>query len=61
MTTVIVVRAALREHEEKGKRLETLRAHLTQGIDQADRGEFVDDFNIERVISDADRRASDRT
>ena len=54
-----VVRAALREYEDKGKRLEALRTHLAQGIEQADRGEFVDDFNIEKVISDADRRATD--
>ena len=56
-----VVRAALREYEDKGKRLESLRVHLAQGIEQADRGEFVDDFNIEKVIANADRRASDRT
>lgn len=56
-----VVRAALREYEDKGRRLEALRAHLAQGIEQADRGEFVDDFNIEKVIANADRRASDRT
>jgi len=56
-----VVRAALREYEDKGRRLEALRAHLAQGIEQADRGEFVDDFNIEKVIANADRRASDQT
>ena len=56
-----VVRAALREFEDKGVRLETLWAHLAQGIDQADGGEFVDDFNIEQLISNADRRASDHT
>lgn len=55
-----VVRAALRELEDKGKRFETLRAHLAQGTEQADRGEFVDDFNIERIISNADLRASER-
>lgn len=45
-----VVRAALRELEDKGKRLEALREHLAEGAGQAGRGEFVADFDIERVI-----------
>jgi antitoxin ParD1/3/4 len=48
-----VVRAALRELEDKGKRLEALRAHLADGADQAASGTFVQDFDIERVIADA--------
>ena len=48
-----VVRAALRELEEKGERLAVLRAHLAEGADQAARGEFVVDFDIESVISQA--------
>lgn len=48
-----VVRAGLRELEDKGKRLEALRAHLAQGAEQAERGEFIPDFDIEKVISRA--------
>ena len=48
-----VVRAALRELEDKDKRLEALRAHLAEGAEQAARGEFVEDFNIEDVITRA--------
>ena len=53
-STSEVVRAALRELEDKGKRLEALRAHLAEGALQAERGEFVDDFNplsiLERLV-----------
>ena len=54
-----VVRAALREYEDKGRRLAALRTHLTEGIEQANRGEFVDDFDIETIISNAGIRAPD--
>ena len=36
-----VVRAALREYEDKRRKLDALRAHLTEGIEQANRGDFV--------------------
>lgn len=55
-----VIRAALRELEERGKKLETLRAHLGEGLAQADRGEFVEDFDVENVISGARKRADGR-
>lgn len=45
-----VLRAALREFEEKTKRMEALRAHLAEGAGQAARGEFADDFDIEELI-----------
>ncbi len=48
-----VVRAALRELEDKGKRLEALRAHLAQGAEQAARGEFIEEFDIEKIIQQA--------
>ncbi|MGD9981641.1 MAG: type II toxin-antitoxin system ParD family antitoxin [Hyphomonadaceae bacterium] len=51
-----VIRAALRELEERGKRLEALRAHLDDGAKQAKRGEFVD-FNVEDVVARAKKRA----
>ena len=55
-----VVRAALREYEDKRRKLDALRAHLTEGIDQADRGDFVDDFDVEVLVSNANKRLSDR-
>lgn len=48
-----VVRAGLRELEDKGRRLDALRAHLAEGADQAARGEFLPDFDIENVITQA--------
>ena len=47
-----VVRAALREMEDKGRRLDALRAHLGEGADQAAQGEFVA-FDIQDVIDRA--------
>ncbi len=55
-----VVRAALRELEERGKKLEALRAHLGEGLAQADRGEFVENFDVEDVINEARQRADGR-
>lgn len=51
-----VVRAALRELEERGKRLEALRQHLDEGVRQAKRGEFVD-FSVGDVVDRAKKRA----
>lgn len=48
-----VVRAALRELEDRGKRLEALRKHLAEGAEQAARKDFVEDFDIEAVIERA--------
>ena len=47
-----VVRAALREMEDKGRRMDALRAHLREGADQSARGEFVA-FDIGDVIGRA--------
>jgi antitoxin ParD1/3/4 len=52
-----VVRAALRELEDRGKRLEALRAHLAEGAEQAARRDFVEDFDIDEVIERAKSRA----
>lgn len=52
-----VVRAALRELEERGKRLETLRGHLAEGARQARQGEFVDDVGVADIIDRAKKRA----
>lgn len=51
-----VVRAALRELEERGKRLEALQAHLAEGEAQARRGEFVE-FAVGDVVERAKVRA----
>ena len=48
-----VVRAALRELEDRGKRLEALRKHLAEGAEQAARKDFVEEFDIEDVIERA--------
>ncbi|MCB1807260.1 MAG: type II toxin-antitoxin system ParD family antitoxin [Candidatus Competibacteraceae bacterium] len=50
-----VVRDALRELEERKNKLDILRAHLAQGAAQAARGEFVEDYSIESVISELDQ------
>lgn len=50
-----VVRDALRSLEERRSKLEALRTHLRQGAAQAERGEFVEDYSIEKVISDLDQ------
>ncbi|MGD9814260.1 MAG: type II toxin-antitoxin system ParD family antitoxin [Hyphomonadaceae bacterium] len=51
-----VVRAALRELEERGKKLEALREHLAEGAEQAARGEFVE-FSVQDTIKRAAERA----
>lgn len=51
-----VVRDALRTLEERKSRLDALRAHLSEGAGQAARDEFVDDYSVDRVIAEADRR-----
>ena len=53
-----VVRAGLRELEDKGRRLDALRAHLAEGADQAARGVFLPDFDMETVIAQAKSAAA---
>ena len=48
-----VMRAGLRELEDKRRRLAALQTHLAEGAGQAARGEFVTDFDIEDVITEA--------
>ncbi len=50
-----VVRDALRELEERKHKLEALRAHLKQGAEEAKRGEFVEGYSIENIISELDQ------
>ncbi|GMU69316.1 MAG: antitoxin ParD [Steroidobacteraceae bacterium] len=49
-----VVRSALRVLEERKTKLEALRAHLAEGAAQAARGEFVQDYSIDKLIAEAD-------
>ncbi|MET0547500.1 MAG: type II toxin-antitoxin system ParD family antitoxin [Caulobacterales bacterium] len=55
-----VVRAALRELEERQKKIEALRAHLAEGVAQADRGEFVEPFTVDELIERAEARLKAR-
>ncbi|MEM9763233.1 MAG: type II toxin-antitoxin system ParD family antitoxin [Pseudomonadota bacterium] len=55
-----VVRAALRELEDRSKKLESLRAHLGEGLAQADRGEFVDGIDAESLAATAVARTAGR-
>ncbi len=50
-----VMRAALRELEDKGRRLQALQAHLAEGAAEAARGEFVA-FDIGEVMGRAKSR-----
>ena len=49
-----VVRDALRTMEERKSKLEALRA---QGAQQAQAGDFVEDFSMDALISDLDNEA----
>ena len=50
-----VVRDALRHMEERNSRLAALREHLTEGEAQAKRGEFVEDFSMDRLLTELDQ------
>lgn len=52
-----VVRAALRELEERGKRLKALQDHLAEGAQQARKGESVE-FSVDDVLKRARKRAA---
>jgi len=49
-----VVRDALRHLEERKDKLNSLRAYLADGADQAKRGEFVEDYSIDNIIDELD-------
>ncbi len=55
-----VVRDALRDMEVREAKLEALRAHLDEGARQADAGEFVDDFSVEKLIEELDAELDSR-
>lgn len=49
-----VVRDALRTMEAREARLAALRAHLNEGAAQAQRGEFVEGYSLDRLVTEAD-------
>ena len=49
-----VVRSALRVLEERKTKLEALRAHLAEGALQSSRGEYVQGYSVEKLITEAD-------
>lgn len=49
-----VVRDALRTLETRNTKFETLRKHLGEGEIQARNGEFVKDYSVDRLLSQAD-------
>lgn len=51
-----VVRAALRELEEKSQKLEALRLHLAEGADQAAKGLYADDWSVADIVSRSQAR-----
>ena len=51
-----VVRAALRQLEDRSKTLEALRDHLAEGADQAARGIHSDDWSVDGIIDRAGAR-----
>lgn len=52
-----VVRDALRAMEERKSRLHALRTHLAQGANQAEDGDFVDNFTMAALINELDNEA----
>lgn len=50
-----VVRDALRTLEERKTKIAALRSHLRQGAEQANSGQFIDDFSMDALINDLDR------
>ncbi len=51
-----VVRAGLRQLEDKSKTLEALRAHLAEGAEQAAKGIHVEDWSVEDILTRAESR-----
>ncbi|MEY2758772.1 MAG: hypothetical protein RIR33_2550 [Pseudomonadota bacterium] len=51
-----VIRAGLRELEERKEKLEKLRAHLDEGLAQVDRGESAEMPSTDELIREAKKR-----
>lgn len=50
-----VVRDALRLLEERKHQLAALRVHLAEGAAQAEKGEFVGDFSVDKLLTELDQ------
>ena len=50
-----VIEAGLRQLEAQDEKLTRLRAHLAEGIAEADAGDFVDDYSIDAIMAEADQ------
>ena len=51
-----VVRAALRQLEDRSKSLDVLRAHLAEGAGQAAKGIHVDEWSVDDILKRAGKR-----
>ena len=51
-----VVRAGLRQLEDKSTALETLRTHLAEGAEQAAKGIHVEDWSIGGILDRAEAK-----
>ena len=51
-----VVRAALRELEDRSRTIDHLRAHLAEGAAEAERGDFAPSVTAAELIADARAR-----
>ncbi|MCP4290042.1 MAG: type II toxin-antitoxin system ParD family antitoxin [Gammaproteobacteria bacterium] len=49
-----VVRDALRHMEERTSKLSALRAHLAEGEAQVMKGEFVEGYSLESILTELD-------
>ena len=49
-----VIRDALRVLETRQAKLAALRAHLAQGEEQAEEGQYVDNFSMDELIRELD-------
>lgn len=52
-----VVRDALRALEERKQKLDVLKAHLSQGAQQADQSQFIENFSMDSLIEELDKDA----
>ena len=53
-TIAEVVREALRHMEERDEKLEILKAHLAQGAEQAQNGQFDEGYSLDGLLDDLD-------
>lgn len=53
-TVTEVVREALRNLEERDKKLEALRAHLAQGAEQSRKGQFDEGYSLGGLLDELD-------